>query len=70
MWALFSILVTTIFILYYFFMFKPNQNAKNKKKQEAKEKSEVDKLFIEIESSILHDSYESFKDTQLMERVN
>ena len=38
-------LITVVLVAYYLLMLKPNQDAKNKAKQEAKKRTEIDELF-------------------------
>lgn len=55
--ALLAILLT---ILYYKFIFKPKQDAKNKTKQERKERTATEEIFRESPTCFLQNGYECF----------
>jgi len=50
---------------FYAYIIYPKQYAKNKAKQEAKERAVVDKLFNEATAGSVHGSYEDFNETEL-----
>jgi len=51
---------------YYYLIIKPFQDAKNKHKQEAKERAEIDKIFSQSPTSFLQDGYPGFEQTEMM----
>ena len=64
-WVSLTLIAT---VLYYIFVFKPNQNEKNKAKQEAKKRNDLDKLYKAAPTGFLHNRYEGFEDTPMMEK--
>ena len=69
-----TVLLAVALILFYFFIIKPNSDAKNRIKQERKERLEADELLNEVPTWFLQRSceercYQDFIDTQLMEET-
>ena len=69
--ALLTIAFSAALILYYFFYLKPVQNEKNRIKQEAKERAEVEELFAGTSAGFAQRSceercYKDFNTTELM----
>lgn len=60
------ITIASLFYLLFFLWVRKNYlNAKNKAKQEAKERAAIDKLFNEAAARSVHGSYEDFNETEL-----
>ena len=53
-------------VLFFFLVIKPNQDAKNKAKQEAKERAEADALFERDRAEVEEFTYGGFEDTEMM----
>ena len=53
-------------VLFFFLVIKPSQDAKNKAKQEAKERAEADALFERDRAEVEEFTYGCFEDTELM----
>jgi Na+/melibiose symporter-like transporter len=60
------ITIASLFYLLFFLWVRKNYlHAKNKAKQEAKERAAINKLFNEAPSGSVHGSYEDFNETEL-----
>ena len=69
-----TVFFATALILFYFFIIKPNSDAKNRIKQERKERLEADELLEQVPTWFLQRSceercYKDFSETQLMEET-
>ena len=53
-------------ILFFFLVIKPSQDAKNKAKQETKERAEADALFERDRAEVEEFTYGGFEDTEMM----
>lgn len=53
-------------VLFFFLVIKPSQDAKNKAKQEAKERAEADALFERDRAEVEEFTYGGFEDTEMM----
>lgn len=60
-----TVILILAIALFYQLIIKPNQDAKNKIKQEAKEKAEIDKLLSATPTFFTQDSYKGFELTEL-----
>ena len=61
-----SLALVGALILFFFLVIKPSQDAKNKAKQEAKERAEADALFERDRAEVEEFTYGGFEDTELM----
>lgn len=65
-WTIASLGLILALWLFYSFIIYPKQHAKNKAKQEAKERAEIDKLFSEAKPQREADRYNDFTETPMM----
>lgn len=65
-WTIASLGLILALWLFYSFIIYPKQYAKNKSKQEAKERAEIDKLFSEAKPQRKADRYNDFTETPMM----
>lgn len=70
LWFLITMIVLITFVYFIFFHLIPIHNEKIKAKQASKEKEERDSVFFEAPTGFLHNRYESFEDTPMMEKVS